>query len=81
MCTDRQPSPNGLTLNLASNNPFRNRATSPAPGSISNNSPRENNNNMRPVSTNPFLDASEVSKLSGSKTAGNGSTTEDIFVC
>jgi len=45
--TGRSP---GLTLNLSSNNPFRNRATSPtlSPQLLP----------PRPVSRNPFLDAS-----------------------
>ena len=58
----RQISP-GLTTNLPSNNPFRNRAVSPANslpspltnsfGNISNTAPE------RPTSRNPFLDQSE----------------------
>lgn len=54
----------GLTLNLSSNNPFRNRATSPSPSAISSTlsppatSPFDDPNprQQRPVSRNPFLD-------------------------
>ena len=55
--TDHERAPidakaSGLTLNLPSNNPFRNRAASPLPsGQLS---PREPP--PRPVSRNPFLD-------------------------
>lgn len=45
----------GLTLNLSSNNPFRNRAVSPG-FSSNHNSPLDPP--PRPVSRNPFLDAS-----------------------
>ena len=45
----------GLTLNLSSNNPFRNRAVSPG-FSSGLNSPLDPP--PRPVSRNPFLDAS-----------------------
>ncbi|EEQ84029.1 Pal1 cell morphology protein, variant 2 [Blastomyces dermatitidis ER-3] len=50
---DRQPSPR-LTVNLGSNNPFRNRASSPSIASPTTSIPRQ-----RPVSRNPFLDDSE----------------------
>jgi hypothetical protein len=50
---DSRPA-SGLTLNLSSNNPFRNRAASPA-----SNAPRSPfDPPPRPVSRNPFLDAS-----------------------
>ncbi|KAI9817625.1 MAG: hypothetical protein M1832_004629 [Thelocarpon impressellum] len=55
---DRRPSEGGsLNLNLPSNNPFRNRAASPVspPAELS---PRSPTFNERPVSRNPFLDAS-----------------------
>ncbi|RDW80184.1 hypothetical protein BP6252_04822 [Coleophoma cylindrospora] len=52
----------GLSLNLSSNNPFRNRAASPALSSTSNQrSPLEAP--PRPVSRNPFLDATPVNQL------------------
>lgn len=54
---DSLPSP-GLQLNLSSNNPFRNRAVSPA--SNGQLSPLEAP--PRPVSRNPFLDASVQSQ-------------------
>lgn len=64
--TETRLSP-GLTINLSSNNPFRNRAASPASlGSLpSPQSPRfdvtgsNTTNNHRPVSRNPFLDATD----------------------
>ena len=62
----------GLTINLSSNNPFRNRAASPASfgGQPSPQSPRfdvnssvnsssNTTNNHRPVSRNPFLDVND----------------------
>ncbi|KAI9794533.1 MAG: hypothetical protein M1816_004420 [Peltula sp. TS41687] len=64
--SDRRPSP-GLTINLASNNPFRNREVSPAslPGELSASSPfytpsiqqsyRSSTGNVR----NPFFDDTE----------------------
>lgn len=58
-CIDRGPSP-GLSVNLSSNNPFRNRAASPAnniPSPLP--SPGLGMNFERPTSRNPFLDASE----------------------
>ncbi|KAH7409407.1 Pal1 cell morphology protein-like protein [Cadophora sp. MPI-SDFR-AT-0126] len=45
----------GLQLNLSSNNPFRNRAASPA---LSNGQPSPLDAPPRPVSRNPFLDTS-----------------------
>ena len=52
-----------MTLNLSSNNPFRNRATSPSPSALSANlSPTATSPfddpipRQRPVSRNPFLD-------------------------
>lgn len=64
--TETRLSP-GLTINLSSNNPFRNRAESPASfgGQPSPRSPRfdvnsgNNTSNHRPVSRNPFLDMTE----------------------
>ncbi|EME50237.1 hypothetical protein DOTSEDRAFT_68944 [Dothistroma septosporum NZE10] len=54
---ERQRSPIGLTLNLSSNNPFRNRATSPSPlNSPFSESPSKQ---LRPMSRNPFLDSSD----------------------
>ncbi|KAK5110073.1 hypothetical protein LTR62_006318 [Meristemomyces frigidus] len=71
--TDRQPSPNTLQpTNLASNNPFRNRATSPAPGPPT----AQPTGNMR-TTNNPFLDDSEVAPRSGVN--GASGLTEDIF--
>ncbi|KAH8662100.1 Pal1 cell morphology protein-domain-containing protein [Xylariales sp. PMI_506] len=56
----------GLTLNLSSNNPFRNRAASPnsglSPGSASFSPPPHSpfdDPPQRPVSTNPFFDSTE----------------------
>lgn len=54
---DRRASP-GLTLNLSSNNPFRNRAASPAGASPALHTP--NSAGSRPVSRNPFLQAFEA---------------------
>lgn len=60
--TETRSSP-GLTINLSSNNPFRNRAASPALPSP--HSPRfdvnssNNTNNHRPISRNPFLDVTD----------------------
>ncbi|KAI7344415.1 hypothetical protein KC354_g15184, partial [Hortaea werneckii] len=86
---DRQPSPNRQTIAFSSNNPFRNRGTSPSPQSgafpiappplpqqQAHPPPRPSN-----MSKNPFLDASEMTssprKGSAPPTAG---VTEDIFV-
>ncbi|KAI7197886.1 hypothetical protein KC324_g4082, partial [Hortaea werneckii] len=85
---DRQPSPNRQTIAFSSNNPFRNRGTSPSPQSgafpiappplpqqQAHPPPRPSN-----MSKNPFLDASELTssprKGSAPPTAG---VTEDIF--
>ncbi|KAI9812152.1 MAG: hypothetical protein M1827_004818 [Pycnora praestabilis] len=54
---DRRPSP-GLSINLSSNNPFRNRAISPAPYQ-SLPSPESPRLNERPMSRNPFFDISD----------------------
>ncbi|EEH04762.1 conserved hypothetical protein [Histoplasma capsulatum G186AR] len=62
---DRQPSP-GLTVNLGSNNPFRNRASSASFASTTGPPLRQ----QRPVSRNPFLDDSE-SQASLLASAGN----------
>lgn len=55
--TDRRPQQPGLTINLASNNPFR-RTVSPAPGSGSppSFSPGRQTPDDKRKSTNPFLD-------------------------
>ena len=61
-----QPPSTGLTLNLASNNPFRNRAVSPSLASpglapISPVSPFDDPTpTQRPLSRNPFLDPALV---------------------
>ncbi|ODH53576.1 hypothetical protein GX48_00410 [Paracoccidioides brasiliensis] len=68
LAPDRQPSP-GLAVNLGSNNPFRNRAASPSLITTPTSplpTPRP-----RPVSTNPFLDISEVSLPLFSRSIGN----------
>jgi hypothetical protein len=59
LAVDSRPSP-GLTLNLSSNNPFRNRAASPSlsDGQLSPFDPPP-----RPVSRNPFLDASSTNTV------------------
>ncbi|KAF2160452.1 hypothetical protein M409DRAFT_29074 [Zasmidium cellare ATCC 36951] len=76
---DRQRSPVGLTLNLSSNNPFRNRTTSPSP----RNSPflESPAKPPRPVSTNPFLDDSEMTFGPTNPRANNNTTAlpEDLF--
>ncbi|KAL5116448.1 hypothetical protein ACEQ8H_005684 [Pleosporales sp. CAS-2024a] len=56
---ERRPSP-GLSLNLSSNNPFRNRAVSP--GLHSPTSPHDNRSSSgsRPMSRNPFLSTFEA---------------------
>lgn len=57
----RELSP-GLTANLPSNNPFRNRATSPAnslPSPVNNTFNIPSRAPERPVSRNPFLDQSD----------------------
>jgi hypothetical protein len=55
--TERRPSP-GLSLNLSSNNPFRNRAGSPAIPSPGLHTP--NSAGSRPMSRNPFLSTFEA---------------------
>ncbi|TKA77016.1 hypothetical protein B0A55_01956 [Friedmanniomyces simplex] len=85
---DRQPSPsptnNGLTLNLSSNNPFRNRAPSPSPPtgapSSAQQQQQQHNTQQARMSRNPFLDASEI-PATAPATKGNVSSglTEDIF--
>ncbi|KAL6704107.1 hypothetical protein ACN47E_008770 [Coniothyrium glycines] len=52
---ERRPSP-GLSLNLSSNNPFRNRAASPGFPSPANHSTSD----TRPMSRNPFLSTFEA---------------------
>ncbi|TGO39354.1 hypothetical protein BHYA_0055g00060 [Botrytis hyacinthi] len=52
----------GLSANLSSNNPFRNRAVSPAMPSSTQRSPREPP--PRPLSRNPFLDSSTTNQTS-----------------
>ncbi|KAF2264904.1 Pal1-domain-containing protein [Lojkania enalia] len=54
---ERRPSP-GLTLNLSSNNPFRNRAASPATPSPGLHTPTSTGS--RPMSRNPFLSTFEA---------------------
>jgi hypothetical protein len=56
LALDSHPSP-GLSLNLSSNNPFRNRAASP---SLSDGQRSPFDPPPRPVSRNPFLDASST---------------------
>ncbi|KAI7672296.1 hypothetical protein KC319_g5360, partial [Hortaea werneckii] len=82
---DRQPSPNRQTIAFSSNNPFRNRGTSPSPQSGAfpiAPPPPQQQPPPRPsnMSKNPFLDASELTssprKGSAPPTAG---VTEDIF--
>ncbi|THV48404.1 hypothetical protein BGAL_0250g00030 [Botrytis galanthina] len=51
-----------LSANLSSNNPFRNRAVSPAMPSSTQRSPREPP--PRPLSRNPFLDSSTTNQTS-----------------
>ncbi|KAL1654004.1 hypothetical protein SLS61_003406 [Didymella pomorum] len=55
---ERRPSP-GLSINLSSNNPFRNRATSPGFPSPANQSDRSSSAS-RPMSRNPFLSTFEA---------------------
>ncbi|KAK1750289.1 protein PAL1 [Echria macrotheca] len=63
----------GLTLNLSSNNPFRNRAISPALPSPFDDPP------PRPVSRNPFLDPALTSRssLQNIRTASENMSTTD----
>ncbi|KAK0633201.1 Pal1 cell morphology protein-domain-containing protein [Immersiella caudata] len=75
----------GLTLNLSSNNPFRNRAISPALSSPFDDPP------PRPVSRNPFLDPalttrsslqnirSEAMSIEKRTSPTTGPTAEDLF--
>ncbi|KAH7070498.1 Pal1 cell morphology protein-domain-containing protein [Paraphoma chrysanthemicola] len=59
---ERRPSP-GLSLNLSSNNPFRNRAASPAqpsPAFASPTSQQRSSSGSRPMSRNPFLSTFEA---------------------
>ena len=75
----------GLSLNLSSNNPFRNRAVSPALPSPFDDPP------PRPVSRNPFLDPavttrSSLQNLRSTSEAmsfekKSSPTAEDLFVC
>ncbi|KAH8886757.1 Pal1-domain-containing protein [Thozetella sp. PMI_491] len=73
-----QPASAGLTLNLSSNNPFRNRAASPSlPQSPA--SPFDDPPSGRPVSRNPFLDPNLTSKSSAQnlKTASENMTSTE----
>ncbi|KAF6222589.1 hypothetical protein HO133_000635 [Letharia lupina] len=54
----RQTSP-GLTANLPSNNPFRNRAASPAPSPVTTTFNIPSTAPERPISRNPFFDQSD----------------------
>lgn len=96
LSTERRPSP-GLSLNLPSNNPFRNRTSSPLP------SPNDQNrasSASRPMSSrNPFLTTFEAefnrqaarndlididmsaSMRESPKKPTFGTATEDLFVC
>ncbi|QSZ36550.1 hypothetical protein DSL72_006430 [Monilinia vaccinii-corymbosi] len=56
----------GLSINLSSNNPFRNRASSPAMPPATQRSPREPP--PRPLSRNPFLDAPIANQTSSPDT-------------
>ncbi|KXT14667.1 hypothetical protein AC579_6408 [Pseudocercospora musae] len=85
---DRQPSPApvGLSLNLSSNNPFRNRATSPNPSPstpgchiAARTPPPPVQRPTRPMSTNPFLDDSELSQPNSKAKANAAALPEDIF--
>lgn len=77
---ERQPSPQ-LNINLSSNNPFRNRAVSPSATSP--------NSTGRPVSTNPFLDETDLTSFQSAPSASMSSTskpslmgnTAELFVC
>ncbi|EME88119.1 uncharacterized protein MYCFIDRAFT_184908 [Pseudocercospora fijiensis CIRAD86] len=86
---DRQPSPApvGLSLNLSSNNPFRNRAASPNPSpstpvylTAAGTPPLAVQRPTRPMSTNPFLDDSELSQPDSKARANAAALPEDIFV-
>ncbi|KAI3544294.1 mucin-1 [Colletotrichum filicis] len=69
----------GLTLNLSSNNPFRNRAASPLlSGTTNTTSPASPfDDPPRPVSRNPFLDPSYSSSQPNLIGAGTMSTSLD----
>ncbi|KAK0272865.1 hypothetical protein LTR35_012535 [Friedmanniomyces endolithicus] len=71
---NRQLSPNDPTLNLQSNNPFRNRAPSPTPP-VGAPSASLKTQQAR-MSRNPFLDASE---MPATKSNVSGGLTEDMF--
>ncbi|KAG5993545.1 hypothetical protein E4U54_003330 [Claviceps lovelessii] len=83
----RRPSP-GLSVNLSSNNPFRNRAASPAGLDPARASPTTSPfddpaTRQRPVSRNPFLDNSsqplESPGFVPSRPEHQSLTAEDIF--
>jgi hypothetical protein len=86
--TGSDQSPNGLTLNLSSNNPFRNRAASPAsldsPSYFNKPASPFDDPPSRPLSRNPFLDQAQpplrspgvMSTQSDSKSL----SAEEIFV-
>ncbi|KAF2875478.1 Pal1 cell morphology protein-domain-containing protein [Massariosphaeria phaeospora] len=90
---DRRPSP-GLSINLSSNNPFRNRAASPAVPSPTLQTPPSAGS--RPMSRNPFLQTFEAefnkeaaknshevdmsaTMRASPKKATFGSTAEELF--
>lgn len=95
LITERRPSP-GLSINLSSNNPFRNRAASPSlqsPASLQDRS----SSGSRPMSRNPFLSTFEAefnkeakktdnlidmsaSMKDSPKKATFGTATEELFV-
>ena len=93
LITERRPSP-GLSLNLSSNNPFRNRAASPNLQSPA--SQDRSSSGSRPMSRNPFLSTFEAefnkeakktdlidmsANLKDSpKKATFGTATEELFV-
>lgn len=79
----RRPSPNTaarenatLSVNLSSNNPFRNRAVSPG---LSSSSPRSFDTADHRMSRNPFLDAGDFAPAAPPSKEVNG-LTADIFV-
>ncbi|CZT17146.1 uncharacterized protein RCC_02978 [Ramularia collo-cygni] len=82
---NRQPPPAGLSLNLSSNNPFRNRAVSPSPHSASalhTAFPLPPQPPARPMSRNPFLDDTDFPSAparSGSVVNNNPAVPDDIF--
>jgi hypothetical protein len=94
LITERRPSP-GLSINLSSNNPFRNRAVSPglhSPASLQDRS----SSGSRPMSRNPFLSTFEAefnkeakktdlidmsqNMRDSPKKATFGTATEELFV-